>query len=100
MSDQKKAVVLLSGGLDSATVLAIARAEGFAVHAMSFHYGQRHVHELRCARRVAADLGVSQHVVVNIDLRTIQPTAIRSRIVAAAKLHAAISRAITVDLEF
>ncbi len=64
-----KAVVLLSGGLDSATTLAIARSEGFEAHALSFRYGQRHEVELAAARRVAASLGAAQHVVVDIDLR-------------------------------
>jgi 7-cyano-7-deazaguanine synthase len=60
--------VLLSGGLDSATVLAIARREGFACHALSFDYGQRHRHELEAARRVAAALGAMEHRIVRIDL--------------------------------
>jgi 7-cyano-7-deazaguanine synthase len=64
-----KAVVLLSGGLDSATCLAIARAEGFEPYALSFDYGQRHRHELEAAARVASALGAARHVVVNIDLR-------------------------------
>jgi len=63
------AVVLLSGGLDSATVAAIARADGFDVFAMSFRYGQRHAVELDAAARVAADLGVAEHRIVDIDLR-------------------------------
>jgi 7-cyano-7-deazaguanine synthase len=63
------AVVLLSGGLDSTTVLAIAKAEGFTPYALSFRYGQRHVVELDCARRVAQVLGAAGHVVVDIDLR-------------------------------
>ena len=62
------AVVLVSGGLDSATCLAIARAEGFACHALSFAYGQRHEVELAAARRVAAVLGADQHRVMTIDL--------------------------------
>ena len=62
------AVVLLSGGLDSATTLAIARAAGFACHALSFDYGQRHRFELESARQVAAALGVIEHRVVKIDL--------------------------------
>jgi 7-cyano-7-deazaguanine synthase len=62
------AVVLVSGGLDSATCLAIARAEGFACHALSFAYGQRHEAELAAARRVAAALGAVQHRVMAIDL--------------------------------
>jgi len=62
------AVVLLSGGLDSATCLAIARAEGYDCHALSFAYGQRHEAELAAARRVAAALGAAQHRVMTIDL--------------------------------
>jgi 7-cyano-7-deazaguanine synthase len=61
-------VVLLSGGLDSATVLAIARSRGFDTYAMSFRYGQRHVHELECARQIGNAMGVARHVVVDIDL--------------------------------
>jgi 7-cyano-7-deazaguanine synthase len=63
------AVVLLSGGLDSATVLAIAREQGFAPHALSFRYGQRHAHELVAAAVVASALGAVRHVVAQIDLR-------------------------------
>ena len=63
------AVVLLSGGLDSATVLAIARDRGFAPYALSFRYGQRHERELDAARRVAAQVGVVRHAIVDIDLR-------------------------------
>lgn len=62
------AIVLLSGGLDSATCLAIARAEGFACHALSFAYGQRHDAELAAAARVAAALGAATHRVMQIDL--------------------------------
>src|SRR5579862_207496 len=65
----KPAVVLLSGGLDSATVLAIAKAEGYQVHALSFSYGQRHAWELEAAQRVAASIGVAQHRTATIDLR-------------------------------
>jgi 7-cyano-7-deazaguanine synthase len=64
-----RAVVLLSGGLDSATCLAIARAEGFEPHALSFRYGQRHTAELDAATHVARSLGVARHVVTDIDLR-------------------------------
>jgi len=64
----KRAVVLVSGGLDSATTLAIATAEGFACHALSFAYGQRHVAELEAARAVARLLGAVEHRVVPIDL--------------------------------
>ncbi len=64
-----KAVVLLSGGLDSTTTLAIAKAEGFTPYALSFRYGQRHAVELEAAQRVALALGVAEHVIVDIDLR-------------------------------
>jgi 7-cyano-7-deazaguanine synthase len=63
------AVVLLSGGMDSATTAAIAIDQGFDVHALSFRYGQRHVAELQAAGRVAASLGIRHHVVLDIDLR-------------------------------
>src|SRR3954470_764792 len=65
----RNAVVLLSGGLDSTTVLAIAQAEGFNVHALSFSYGQRHSIELDAARAIANKAGVERHVIVDIDLR-------------------------------
>lgn len=65
----RKAVVLLSGGLDSTTVLAIARSQGFEAYALSFRYGQRHEAELRAAKRVAERFGAAGHVVMPIDLR-------------------------------
>jgi 7-cyano-7-deazaguanine synthase len=65
----RRAVVLLSGGLDSATVAAIARADGFELNALTFDYGQRHDIEIAAAREVAAAQGVARHVVVPIDLR-------------------------------
>lgn len=64
-----KAIVLLSGGLDSTTTLAIARSQGFAIHAMTFRYGQRHEAEIAAARRVARRYDVAEHVFVEIDLR-------------------------------
>jgi len=69
MNESKKAVVLLSGGLDSATVLAIARKLGYELYALSFSYGQRHIYELEAAARVAASIGVAQHRTAAIDLR-------------------------------
>jgi 7-cyano-7-deazaguanine synthase len=78
MIEPPRAVVLLSGGLDSATALAVARAEGFLPYAMSFRYGQRHAVELESARRVARALGVAEHVVVDIDLRAFGGSALTS----------------------
>ena len=68
MTARRPAVVLVSGGLDSATCLAIARAEGYACHALSFAYGQRHEAELAAAARVASALGAVEHRVMHIDL--------------------------------
>jgi 7-cyano-7-deazaguanine synthase len=74
------AVVLLSGGLDSATVLAIAKDEGFQPYALSFRYGQRHSVELEAARRVADSLGAVQHLIADIDLRMFGGSALTSDI--------------------
>ena len=71
-----RAVVLLSGGLDSATALAIAGAQGFACHALSVDYGQRHVAELQAARRVAAALRVCEHRIMRVDLAGIGGSAL------------------------
>lgn len=68
-SSRRAAVVLLSGGLDSTTTLAVARAEGFVPYALTLDYGQRHRRELDAARRVAAALGVREHAVLQVDLR-------------------------------
>ena len=76
----KPAVCLLSGGLDSSTCLAFARREGFACHALSFDYGQRHKIELASARRVAAALGAVEHRVVSFDLRLFGGSALTSDI--------------------
>jgi len=80
MMDERRAVVLLSGGLDSATCLAIAKVEGFTPYALSFRYGQRHEAELEAARRVAESLGAAGHVVVDIDLRTFGGSALTADI--------------------
>ncbi|HSQ08971.1 MAG TPA: 7-cyano-7-deazaguanine synthase [Chromatiaceae bacterium] len=74
------AVVLLSGGLDSTTTLAIAKAAGFTPYALSFRYGQRHGVELDAAARIAATLGVAEHLIVDIDLRRIGGSALTSDI--------------------
>ena len=67
--ESKRAVVLLSGGLDSTTVLAMAQRDGFLCHAMSFRYGQRHHVEIECAARIAARMKAAAHRIVDIDLR-------------------------------
>ena len=67
-SSDKKAVVLLSGGLDSATVLAIAKSQGYACHTLSFDYGQRHSAELQASQRVADELGSVEHKILRLDL--------------------------------
>lgn len=72
----KKAVVLLSGGLDSATVLAVARRDGYSCHALSFAYGQRHAVELKAAERVAKSLGAAAHKTVDLDLSAIGGSAL------------------------
>jgi 7-cyano-7-deazaguanine synthase len=76
----RHAVVLLSGGLDSATALAIAKSEGFACRAITFDYGQRHRVELEAARRVAASIGVVEHVVFAMDFRQIGGSALTAGI--------------------
>jgi 7-cyano-7-deazaguanine synthase len=73
-----KAVVLLSGGIDSSTVLAVAKSEGHELYALSFDYGQRHKRELDSARMVAAALGVQRHLVISFDLREIGGSALTS----------------------
>jgi 7-cyano-7-deazaguanine synthase len=76
----KPAVILLSGGLDSATALAIARAEGFELYALSFDYGQRHRIELEAARRVGQAFGVKRHATLSIDLRAFGHSALTDAI--------------------
>ncbi len=78
MSGRRKAVCLLSGGLDSSTTLALARRDGFDCYALSFDYGQRHRVELEAAARVAASLGAAEHLVVRIDLRVFGGSALTS----------------------
>jgi 7-cyano-7-deazaguanine synthase len=78
MSEKPRAVVLLSGGLDSTTTLAIARSEGFDVYALSFNYGQRHQVELEAAGRIARHFAVVKHIIVPLDLRAIGGSALTS----------------------
>ncbi|NWD67999.1 7-cyano-7-deazaguanine synthase QueC [Pseudomonas gingeri] len=75
-STDKKAVILLSGGLDSATVVAMARAQGYSCYTMSFDYGQRHRAELQAAERVARDLGAVEHKVIGLNLNGIGGSAL------------------------
>lgn len=75
-----RAVVLLSGGLDSSTTLAIAQEMGFEAYCLSFRYGQRHAVELLCAERIATQMGAARHVVVDIDLRTFGGSALTADI--------------------
>ncbi len=74
--NDKKAVVLLSGGLDSATVVAMAKAQGYSCYTMSFDYGQRHRAELQAAERVASQLGVVEHKVIGLNLNGIGGSAL------------------------
>ncbi|HEV8447298.1 MAG TPA: 7-cyano-7-deazaguanine synthase QueC [Gemmatimonadaceae bacterium] len=71
-------MLLLSGGLDSTTLLAVARRDGFDVHAMTFRYGQRHANEIDAARRIATRFGAREHVVADVDLRTFGGSALTS----------------------
>ena len=79
------AVVLLSGGLDSTTVLAHAVAEGYAAHALTFRYGQRHQHEIVAAQRIATTLGAAGHAVLDIDLRAFGGSALTDATIAVPK---------------
>lgn len=76
MNSQRPAVILLSGGLDSATVLAIAQHEGYTCHAISFRYGQRHEYELTCAKRLAEKMQAASHSVIEFDLRPLSNSAL------------------------
>ena len=91
----RRAVVLLSGGLDSATAFAVARAEGFECYALSFAYGQRHERELESARRLAAALGAKEHLVLRLDLRAIGGSALTADMpVPKGRSHEAIGTGI------
>jgi len=76
----KRAVVLLSGGIDSATAAAMAKAEGYELHALTFRYGQRHAREVESAKRIAAALGAVQHLILDLDLRQIGGSALTADI--------------------
>jgi len=82
MNPRRTAVILVSGGMDSAVTLALAREEGFACHALSVAYGQRHASELGAAARMAAALDAVEHKVVNVDLRSIGGSALTADSIA------------------
>lgn len=97
MPDMKKAVILLSGGLDSTTALALAKAAGFLPYALSLRYGQRHQSELDAAARVAEALGAVEHVIAEIDLRRFGGSALTADIaVPKARSVAAMGQGIPV----
>jgi len=85
MTAEKKAIVLLSGGLDSATTLAIARSDCFLCHALTFRYGQRHQREIEAAQKVAASLGAVEHRVIDIDLAAFGGSALTDSKIAVPK---------------
>jgi len=80
MTEAKKAVVLLSGGLDSATLVAIAHSQGFVVHGLSFRYGQRHSVELNAAKKIAESMELAEQKVIDIDLRAFGGSALTADI--------------------
>src|SRR5262245_14464902 len=81
----KKAVLLLSGGLDSTTTLALAKSQGFDVYAMSFAYGQKHAHEVEAAKKIAKKAGIKEHRVVTIDLAAFGHSALTEATIAVPK---------------
>lgn len=86
-AESKRAVVLLSGGLDSATALAIARDQGYVCHAISFDYGQRHAAELAACVRVAEALGAAEHKIIRIDLGSLGGSALTDTRLAVPEAH-------------
>jgi 7-cyano-7-deazaguanine synthase len=84
-SQARPAVVLLSGGLDSTTTLALAARDGYALHALTFRYGQSHAHEVDAARRIAARYGVRRHQIIDIDLGTFGGSALLTADIAIPK---------------
>ena len=87
MAEQKRAVILVSGGLDSTTVLALAISQGYACYALSFDYGQRHRAELRAAERVSTALGDVEHKVVNLNLDSIGGSALTDLSIAVPEVE-------------
>ncbi|MCX5636394.1 MAG: 7-cyano-7-deazaguanine synthase, partial [Planctomycetota bacterium] len=91
--DEKKAVILLSGGLDSAVTLAVARSEGFRCYALTFRYGQRHKQEVEAARKVASFLGVFEHRIIDIDLAAFGGSALTDSAIEVPKDRAELGNA-------
>jgi 7-cyano-7-deazaguanine synthase len=97
MNEKRRAIVLLSGGIDSTTAMAIARDRGFAIYSLSFSYGQRHAYELKAAESIARYFKVVRHLVINADLRGIGGSALTDNIdVPKARDERAISTKIPV----
>ena len=86
LNKNKTAVVLLSGGLDSATVLAMAAAEGYDCHTLSFDYGQRHIAELKAAKAIAQASGASDHQVIRFDMSGIGGSALTDAAIAVPEM--------------
>jgi 7-cyano-7-deazaguanine synthase len=87
MMKRKKAVVLLSGGIDSSTTLAVAKSDGYELYGLSFDYNQRHKKELKSARLVASALGVKKHLIIHFDLRDIGGSALTSDVEVPKNRH-------------
>jgi 7-cyano-7-deazaguanine synthase len=100
MAPKKRAVVLLSGGLDSSTCLAVARHDGFETHALSIDYGQRHKGELVQARRIARALGAAGHRVVRVDLSAFGGSALTDSAIAVPKGRSARAMASTIPVTY
>jgi 7-cyano-7-deazaguanine synthase len=77
---EKKAVILLSGGIDSTTVAAIAKYEGYILYCLTFRYGQRHIQEVECAKKICSFLGIKRHLILDMDLRKIGGSALTDNI--------------------
>jgi 7-cyano-7-deazaguanine synthase len=97
---EKRAVVLLSGGLDSATTLAIARSEGFACYALTFRYGQRHGREIEAAKKVAAASRVIEHRVIEINLAAFRGSALTDRGLDVPKDRAELGDAVEIPITY
>ncbi len=96
----KKAVVLLSGGIDSSTTLAIAKSAGFELYAISFDYNQRHRRELDSARMVALTLGVKKHLIIKFDMRVIGGSALTSEIEVPKNMSLATHRSLLIPVTY